>query len=254
MTATLNLNECLLSMARDAQQQGRTRDARNILNRLVKFHDLPRPVAEQAHARLAEVLVADRQYRKARRHLAVLMCLKPSDARYFYQFAVALHRDPKGDQHRAAKYYHQALEREPTKSRWWANYGKLLLELGRNQDAIGALRQARELNPEDPSIIGKLVEALCLSDRDDEARALLTDARFQHPNDRRYRKLWNDFQFRCASASQQFPLANDPVLLPFVRVARVPDGTTVPGRIMKIDAGRTDSKGQRRSRMAQNDG
>lgn len=253
MGTTLNLTECLLAMAREAQDQGRTRDAHNLLTRLVSFRDLPRPMAEQVHARLAEVLVAEKQFRKARRHLAVLMCLRPSSAKYFYQYAIALHRDPKGDPHRAAKYYHQALELDPAKARWWANYGKLLIELGQTPDAVKALRQARELNPDDPMIIGRLVEAMCLSDREDEARALLCEARFQHPRDGRYRKLWNDFQFRRAVNAQRHPNADDPVLLPFVRIARKIDGASGPGRIMRMDEGRQKSAPHRRSRAAQND-
>jgi len=254
MGTTLNLNTCLLELAREAQSQGRTRDARNLLTRLVSFRDLPRPIAEQVHARLAEVFVAEKQFRKARRHLAVLMCLRPSEAKYFYQYAVALHRDPKGDQHRAAKYYHQALEHEPTKFKWWSNYGKLLIELGRTHDAVGALRQARELSPDDPVVIGRLIEALCLVDRVEEARTVLCESRFAHPRDGRYRKLWNDFQFRQAAQVQQPQSADDPVILPFVRVALKPEGVTGPGRIMRIDEARPANKSHRRSRTAQSEG
>src|SRR4051794_34853932 len=129
MNTTLNLAESLLAMGRELQEQGRTRDARLLFARLIKFRDLATHIAEEAQTRLAELYLYDKQYKKARRHLAILMCMRPSTGRYFHLFAYALHRDPKGDPHRAAKYYQQALDMEPTKSRWWANYGKLLTSI-----------------------------------------------------------------------------------------------------------------------------
>src|SRR5947209_1481160 len=109
MSTTLNLSDCLLAMGRELQEQGRPRDALKLFTRLARFRDLPAETGEEVKARLAELLIAGRQYRKARRYLAVLMCRRPGHGRYFYLFAVALHRDPAGDSHRAVKYYEQAL-------------------------------------------------------------------------------------------------------------------------------------------------
>ena len=92
MSTTLNLTDSLLAMGRELHEQGRARDARLLFERLVKFRDLSREVAEEAHARFAELLLADKQYKKARRHLTILMCLRPSNAKYCYRYAVATHR------------------------------------------------------------------------------------------------------------------------------------------------------------------
>jgi Flp pilus assembly protein TadD len=254
MGTTLNLHECLLAMAAEAQEQGRSRDARNLLKRLVKFRDLPRTVAEESHARLAELYLESQDYGKARRHLAVLMCLRPRQGKYFFQFACALHRDPHGDFDRAAKYYQQALDCDPTKSQWWSGYGQLLIEIGRTNDAINALSFAHELDEHDPIIVGRLVEALCLNDQEQEARELLRTARFEHPRDQRFRKLWNDFQFQNAVKNQQGDRAEDPVLLPFVRIAHKTESHNGPRKILRIDEARPLKRSRRPSSAAHNDG
>jgi Flp pilus assembly protein TadD len=179
--------------------------------------------------------MADKQYKKARRHLTILMCLKPSNAKYCYRYAVATHRDPKGDIHRAARYYRQAVDMDPSHSRWWANFGKLLSQMGRTAEAVLQLRRAHELDSDDPVIVGRLVEALCLDDRADEARTLLRVARFQHPRDGRFRKLWNDFQFHRAAAEQRMVDVEQPVLLPFVRRAAIQASDVPVGTILRFD-------------------
>lgn len=254
MGATLNLSECLLAMAVEAQDQGRSRDACNILQRLVSFRDLPRSMAEECHARLSELLIADKQFGNARRHLAILMCLRPSHGKYYYLFAKSLHRDSKGDPDRAAEYYKKALDLDPTQSKWWSSYGKLLTEIGQTTDAIDSLTYAHELSEHDPVILRRLVEALCLNDQESEARELLRTARFEHPRDDRFRKLWNDFQYQNAVKSQDRDRADDPVLLPFVRVATKTPGQSSPGQIMRIDDTRPKTRVRRRSSAAQNDG
>jgi hypothetical protein len=66
----------------------------------------------------------------------------------------------------------------------------------------------------------------------------LKAARFRHPRDERFRKLWNDFQFRMAHEEQQRPTpVEEPVILPFVRRASVPDVAPMPGRIVRLDRG-----------------
>ena len=90
-------------------------------------------------------------------------------------------------------------------------------------------------------IIARLVEGLCLADRPAEARRVLREARFRHPRDARFRKLWNDFQFRQVHESQyEPPVAAEPVILPFVRRASLPvpaAETAAPskGRIVRMD-------------------
>ena len=80
MGRTLNLCECLLTMGRDFQALGRPIDAARVLQRLTGFRDLPATVAEEAHARLAELRLEQGEYAQARRHLTSVLFYRPSHA------------------------------------------------------------------------------------------------------------------------------------------------------------------------------
>ena len=240
MGRTLNLCECLLAMGRDFQSAGRLVEASRVLQRLAGFRDLPAPIAEDAHARLATIFLELREFKKARRHLTSVLFYRPSHAPYYYQLASALHHDPDVDPTRAVRYYRQALRLDADQPRWWCDFGRLLLQIGRTQKGVVALRKALSLAPDNPALIAKLVEGLCLAGRTAEARAILRDARFRHPRDPRFRKLWNDFRFRrVASEQYDTPAAEEPVILPFVRRAALPEATPpqLPGRIVRLDHG-----------------
>jgi tetratricopeptide (TPR) repeat protein len=238
MGRTLNLCECLLAMGRDFQAAGRLVEASRVLQRLAGFRDLPAPIAEDAHARLATIFLQLREFKKARRHLTSVLFYRPSHAPYYYQLASALHHDPDVDPTRAVRYYRQALRLDADQPRWWCDFGRLLLQVGRTQKGVVALRKAAELAPDEPAIICRLVEGLCLADRADEACAILRDARFRNPRDPRFRKLWNDYQFRQIHEAQyERPAAGEPVILPFVRRAALPETPQLPGRILRLDTG-----------------
>jgi len=239
MAKTLNLCECLLQMGRDWQSVGRLAEASRVLQRLAGFRDQPAAVAEETHARLANIFLQLRDFKKARRHLTAVMFFRPSHAPYYYQLASALHHDDAADPSRAVRYYRQALRLDPDQPRWWADFGRLLLQIGKTRKGVVALRKALSLDADDPVTIARLVEGLCLADRPGEARRVLREARFRHPRDPRFRKLWNDFQFRQISETQdEPPAAAEPVILPFVRRASLqvaPASDASPGRIIRLD-------------------
>src|SRR5438270_876774 len=62
MSKTLNLSECLLTMGRDLHELGRHQDASKVLDRLAGFRDLPAAVAEECHARLADIHLSRKQW------------------------------------------------------------------------------------------------------------------------------------------------------------------------------------------------
>src|SRR5439155_14469662 len=215
---------------------GRLVEASRVLERLAGFRDMPATIAEEAHARLATIFLQLREFKKARRHLTSVLFFRPSHAPYYFQLASALHHDDEADPFRAVRYYRQALRLDPDQPRWWADFGRLLLQVGKPEKGVVALKKALSLDPDNPVIVAKLVEGLCLADRAGEARKALRDARFRNPNDARFRKLWNDFQFRQVHESQfEAPVAAEPVILPFVRRAALPAGPKVPGRIVRMD-------------------
>jgi Flp pilus assembly protein TadD len=239
MSKTLNLCECLLQMGRDWQYAGRLVEASRVLQRLAGFRDQPAAIAEETHSRLANIFLQLRDFKRARRHLTAVLFFRPSHAPYYYQLATALHHDTQADPARAVRYYRQALRLDPDQPRWWADFGRLLLQIGRTQKGVVALRKAARLDDDDAVIVARLVEGLCLADRPSEARRVLRDARFRHPHDPRFRKLWNDFQFRQIQESQtDKPAASEPVILPFVLRAALPAPdaqSQSPGRIVRID-------------------
>jgi tetratricopeptide (TPR) repeat protein len=239
MGRTLNLCECLLQMGRDWQSAGRLIEASRVLQRLAGFRDQPAAVAEETHSRLANIFLLLREFKKARRHLTAVLFFRPSHAPYYYQLASALHHDDQADPARAVRYYRQALRLDPDQPGWWSEFGRLLLQIGKTQKGVGALRKAARLDGDNPVIIARLVEGLCLADRAADARKILRDARFRNPSDPRFRKLWNDFQFRQVHESQaEPPAAAEPVILPFVRRASLPvaPAPAAPaGRIVRLD-------------------
>jgi tetratricopeptide (TPR) repeat protein len=237
MGKTLNLCECLLQMGRDWQSCGRLVEASRVLQRLAGFRDQPAAIAEETHARLGTIFLLIRDFKKARRHLTAVLFFRPSHAPYYFQLASAMHNDDAVDPVRAVRYYRQALKLDPDQPRWWADLGRLLLQIGRTQKGVVALKKAWRLTPDDPAIIAKLVEGLCLADRADEARKILREARFRNSRDARFRKLWNDFQFQQVQESQsEPPAAPEPVILPFVRRASLPEAASpLPGRIVRLD-------------------
>src|SRR5436190_5075397 len=173
MGRTLNLCECLLHMGRDWQSAGRLVEASRVLQRLAGFRDLPAVIAEEAHARLATIFLQLREFKNARRHLTSVMFFRPSHAPYYFQLASALHHDEEADPSRAVRYYRQALRLDPDQPRWWADFGRLLLQIGKTQKGVVALRKAVSLDADDPVIVARLVEGLCLADRTSEARKAL---------------------------------------------------------------------------------
>jgi tetratricopeptide (TPR) repeat protein len=226
MNATLNLVEHVLALGRRYQELGRHRDALALFTRLSGFRELPADAAEETQARLAEMHLKRRRFRRARRHLAAALQHQPDSARYHYLMATALHSDERGDLERAAGHFARALDLEPGNVRCLADAGLLAVRLGRTEEGLEKLHRAVQSAPDDAEVLGKLVKALRLAGRTEEARAALRAALFRNPRVPRFRRLWAEFQMeglrrrqaeRGERRSQQ--TEEEPVVLPFVRVA-----------------------------------
>jgi Tfp pilus assembly protein PilF len=234
------------------QELGRGRDALRILGRLTRLRELPTEVAEETHARLAEIRLAHGQYRRARRHVAAALAYDPASPRYHHLMATALEQDELAEPLRAAKFYRRALRLDPEQPRCQAEYGLLALRLGDTGDGLAALRRAAELAPDDADVLGMVVEGLCGEGCAEEARGLLLAARFRNGRDVRFQRLWNDLRFRQLHEEQEAarracPASADTeaaaVVLPFVRpTASVVQGA---GRRVRRDAAETLSPPRR---------
>ena len=134
------------------------------------------------------------------------------------------------------RYYKQSLQLDAEQPRCWADYGRLLLQIGKTKTGVKALRNALKLSPDDPAVVGKLVEGLCLAGRAKEAKSALKAARFRNCRDPRFVKLWNDFLYEQARDGQATrPAAEEPVILPFVRRAAVVPTPKGPGTVVRMD-------------------
>ena len=223
MSMTLPLVDRLLTRGRSLHESGREHDAYQVLKQLTAFRDLPAGTAEEAQALLAEIQFGRRKYVRARRHLAVALGFHPNNAQYHYLMAAAVDADDRADKQRALAHYRRSLKLDPDQPTCLVDYGLLSLELGRFTAGLKALRRAARLAPDDAEVLGAVVEGLCELERTAEARRLVLAARFRNPRDRRFGKLWNDFQFQQAHRGQNAAggvrrrKAGEPVLLPFVR-------------------------------------
>jgi Tfp pilus assembly protein PilF len=224
MKATLNLVHHVLAMGRRFQELGRHRDALTLFTRLSGFRQLSSEAAEETQARLAELHLKRRRFRRARRHLTAALRHQPDNARYHYLMATALQMESEGSLDRPAEHYRRALELDPGHVKCRADFGLLLVRMGQTEAGLEQLCQATEQAPDDVDVLAKRVKGLRLAGRSEEARQALRLALFRHPHAARFRKLWADYQFQQtrqkleAARRRRAGSEADPVLLPFVRM------------------------------------
>ncbi len=226
MSTTLPFVATLLAHARTLHNLGQHHDAYQLLKRVAALRELPAATAEEAQALLAEIQFQRHKYVRARRHLAAALGYCPGNAQYHYLMAAAVDADDRAAPQRALAHYRRSLKLDPNQPACLVDYGLLCLELGRDAAGLRALRRAVRLAPNDPDVVGAVVEGLCHLDRAQEARGLLLAARFRHARDGRFQKLWNDFQFqqvRTAQDAARRPRRREakPLILPFVRSEEV---------------------------------
>lgn len=245
MGMMLNLADVLLARGRKFQSLGRDHDALQILNRLCSFRQLPPAISEETQARLTEIQLRCGRFTRARRHATALLAQCPDNARYHYLMASALNGDERSDPQRAAEHYRRSLALDPNQTRCLGEFGRLALRLGETEEGLQCLRQAVTLTPDDPEVVGRLVEGLREEGLIDEARDALRAARFRNPRDGRFQKLWNDFHFRLLRTEQEaarlgeaIPVAqgNGPRLLPFVPLKSTATRPSVAGTVVRLDA------------------
>lgn len=223
MSRTLNLVDHLLSHGRNLQRLGRSHDALRVLHRLAGLQELPPEAAEETQLRLAELALERRKYRRARRHLTAALAYQPDSARYHFLMATAADAEDTGDPRRAARHYRRALQFDPGQPEYLGAYGLLLVREGRTEAGLTCLRRAVELAPADPEAVTRLATGMLMAGRPEGARSALRTAFFRNPRDGRFRRLWQEFEFRQLAQEQETarrrPARRDddaPMLLPLV--------------------------------------
>jgi tetratricopeptide (TPR) repeat protein len=222
MSRTLNLVEHLAAQGRTYQQHGLVHQAKKTWSKLIGLRDLPRPIAEEAQKRLADIYLEGRHYARARRNLTAALTHQPDNPQYHFLLASAIEADDRCDPEKALTHYRQAVHLDPGQTKYLCALGLLALELGYAEEGLVCLRRALSLAPDDLEVIGKVVEGL-QEENPEEAKEILRSARFRHARDARFQKLWSDFHFHCLRLQQErqrkaVPEQAGPTLLPFVRV------------------------------------
>jgi tetratricopeptide (TPR) repeat protein len=236
MNQTINLVDRLLSQGRQLAFMGRSVEARRRLDKLLAFPDVPVAQRVEAHQLLADIHIDGQCYRKARRHLLAALGLQPECAETHYRLAVTLDLDPEVEPKKAARHFRKALELKPDEASYWSGYGQICLRIGKEKAAYGAFIAAADLAPMDVAIVDEIADGLCFLGKEEDARSVLTAARFRLGHDAELEQLWNRFRFLQLHREQQTArrrqalAEGEAVILPFVpsREARDTSGLGEP--------------------------
>jgi tetratricopeptide (TPR) repeat protein len=203
MSRTLNLCDHLLLQVRKYQSLGVDDRALRILGNLSRLGELPADAAEETQVRLAELLLKQRKFARARRHLAAALAHQEDNAQYHYLMAWAVEGERGGTPGRALHHYQRCVELDQDNPHYHADAGSFALGHGQVEQGLGWLRRAVELAPDDVELVGQVVRGLLDAGHTDEARQMARAALFRNSGDRRFRQLWNDFRFQELHQEQQ---------------------------------------------------
>jgi tetratricopeptide (TPR) repeat protein len=203
MSRTLNLCNHLLAQGRKFHTLGIEHRALRILRSLLRLREVPADVAEETQVRLAELLLKQRKFARARRHLAAALTHQEDNGQYHHLMACAIEDDRQGEPARALEHYRRCVQLDPENPYYHADAGVFALSHGHADEGLGWLRRAVELAPEDVEVVGQVVRGLQDAGQTEEARQTARAALFRNSRDRRFRQLWNDFRFQELHRRQQ---------------------------------------------------
>src|SRR5262245_9977121 len=198
LNTSVHLHDHLLSTGKRLHEMGRASEARQTLQPLVERADITPSIRAEVHAILGEIEFGLCRYRKARKHFAIMIGLRPYDTETCLRYADAVDADPDGDPNKAWVARRRATRIDSFDSRCWAALGQSGLRIGDRKRALRAFRRAAKLRPERIETLAEVVNGVVALGRVREARAVLTCARFRRPHDAGIEALWNRFRFDCA--------------------------------------------------------
>ncbi|GIW79747.1 MAG: hypothetical protein KatS3mg105_1554 [Gemmatales bacterium] len=168
-----------------------------------------------------ERLLEQKQYRRARRHLAAALGQFPQQPRLHYLYGRSLVRGNRRRWYVAEAHLRKSLELDPYQADCTADLGWLCLRNGRPKEAETLLRHSVKLAPGDASILRKAVRGLCRLGLVADAQDVLRQAVRRFPQAGELRHLWRQFMYWRLFDRQQSvrdALRNDdgdPMCLPF---------------------------------------
>jgi Flp pilus assembly protein TadD len=198
----ISLAEHVLSRGQLMVRLGRHADARRLLGRLVRQPELAPRLRTDALRLLAGMAVEAGRFRRARRLLAAAIRLRRHADDLYVEYARAVEADPDGDPRLAVKALRRAVGIDPFEPRSWAALGSAAARAGDPALARKAFRRATRLRPDDAATLGEIADGFVALGRADDARCVLTAARFRAPTDSGVAGLWDRFRFMLAARGQ----------------------------------------------------
>jgi tetratricopeptide (TPR) repeat protein len=202
MSEPLSLADHLLRQGRHLSQLGQSALARGCFLRLLALPAVANPLRAEARSALGQIELTSGNYKRARRHFAAAIGLRPYDAAAYYQYALAVEADPDGNCRRGRAALRKAIGINSFEPRYWIALGRVLTRLGDDRAARKAFRRAARLAVDDVVRLGEAVEGLVNLGQYQSAGAALRAARFRAPRDAALRQLWNRFLFDRARRAQ----------------------------------------------------
>lgn len=190
------------------------------------FFPLPRVSAsslEDAHRQLAREHLRCERFRLARRHFRIALRFDPKNASLHYGLAEAWEKDPHGSDEHAYRSYRRAVKLDRTRAIYFAALARSALRIGREGVARAAMAKAVHLAPVNPDVLQTVVEACREAGWLERAATIVCAARFQSPQCRRIRALWDRVRYDRAAA--QNDVSSDTKIhnvIPFLRLEQGP--------------------------------
>jgi Tfp pilus assembly protein PilF len=227
MSKTLNLNQHLLFEGRRYYAVGADQQAFRTFGRLAHLRDLPPDIAEETQFHLAELLLKQRKFAKARRHLTAALAHDADNPEYHYMMASAHEDDPKGNARLALHHYRQCVRLDPENAYYHVDAGRFAAGHGELKLGLTWLQRSAELAPDEADIIGEVVRCLQEQGELDEAQSIARAALFRNSRNPQFHRLWNDVRFQDLHQRQQQiqktrrirrAEVEGPVCLPFLKL------------------------------------
>jgi Tfp pilus assembly protein PilF len=219
MTNRLNLHRSLLERGRTLADAGFDREAMSVLEHLSRNEAVDPNTAETAEAALADICLRHGDYQNARRHIQLALVRNPLDPNYHRTLANILDANEDTNHKRTESHYRLAAELGEDDPAFLSEYGTFLCEHGKPVRGLKMLREAARLAPEDVDILEAVVAALVDANHFEEARKLLSQARFgsTHPAEVECLREQMELQItlqrqKCRKAKSN---ADEPAVIPF---------------------------------------
>jgi tetratricopeptide (TPR) repeat protein len=215
MSRTLNLCEYLLYEGRRYYALGVDRRALQSFGHLARLRSLSPDIAEETQLYLAKLLLKQRNFAKARRHLTAALAHDSANPDCHYLLACCHEDDPKGNRRLALLHYRRCLKLDPDNPRYYCDAGIFALSQGHEQLGTKWLQHTADLTMDDSEVIDDVIRCLQEHGHHDKAQRVARTAFFRNHRNPAFQRLWQAFRYRLLQSEQRRSQGNS-------RIRRVP--------------------------------